>query len=74
LVRFLGRDDLTPGSVGENFTVDGMPDDEVCVGDRYRIGGALFEITQPRVTCFQDRVPAAVVLCRSMDSSARSLG
>lgn len=51
--RLLGRDDLTLGSVGENFTVDGMPDDEVCVGDRYRIGGALFEITQPRVTCFK---------------------
>jgi ferredoxin-NADP reductase/MOSC domain-containing protein YiiM len=50
---FLGRDDLLPGHFGENFTVEGMPDDEVCVGDRYRIGGAVFEVTQPRVTCYK---------------------
>ncbi|WP_329372042.1 MOSC and FAD-binding oxidoreductase domain-containing protein [Streptomyces sp. NBC_01483] len=49
----LGRDDLAPGHFGENFTVDGLPDDEVCIGDRYRIGGALFEVTQPRVTCYR---------------------
>jgi ferredoxin-NADP reductase len=41
------------GQFGENFTVDGLPDDAVCIGDRYRIGGALFEITQPRVTCYR---------------------
>src|SRR3954454_6025953 len=51
--RELGRDDLEPGRFGENFTVDGLPDDAVCVGDRYRIGSALFEVTQPRVTCFK---------------------
>lgn len=49
----LGRDDLAPGQFGENFTVDGLPDDEVCIGDRYRIGGAVFEVTQPRVTCYR---------------------
>ncbi|WP_319458125.1 MULTISPECIES: MOSC and FAD-binding oxidoreductase domain-containing protein [unclassified Mycobacterium] len=49
----LGRDDLAPGHFGENFTVDGLPDDEVCVGDRYRIGDAEFEVTQPRVTCYR---------------------
>jgi ferredoxin-NADP reductase/MOSC domain-containing protein YiiM/ferredoxin len=49
----LGRDDFTPGQFGENFTVEGLADDEVCVGDRYRIGGALFEVTQPRVTCYR---------------------
>ena len=36
-----------------NFTVDGLSDAEVCIGDRYRIGGALFEVTQPRVTCYR---------------------
>jgi ferredoxin-NADP reductase/MOSC domain-containing protein YiiM len=51
--RFLGRDDLVPGHFGENLTVSGMPDDLVCVGDRYRIGGAVFEVTQPRVTCYK---------------------
>ena len=41
------------GQFGENFTVEGLADDEVCIGDRYRIGSALFEITQPRVTCYR---------------------
>lgn len=41
------------GQFGENFTVDGLPDDEVCIGDRYAIGSALFEVTQPRVTCYK---------------------
>lgn len=49
----LGRADLVHGIFGENFTVDGLPDDEVCIGDRYRIGGAEFEVTQPRVTCYR---------------------
>jgi ferredoxin-NADP reductase/MOSC domain-containing protein YiiM len=49
----LRRGDLTPGAFGENFTVDGLPDDEVCIGDRYRIGAAVFEVTQPRVTCYR---------------------
>jgi ferredoxin-NADP reductase/MOSC domain-containing protein YiiM len=48
-----GRTDLTPGLLGENLTVDGLPDAEVCIGDRYRIGQAVFEVTQPRVTCYR---------------------
>ena len=51
--RHFGRDDLSHGSFGENLTVDGLPDDEVCIGDRYRIGEAEFEVTQPRVTCYR---------------------
>ena len=47
------RDDLSHGYLGENFTVEGLPDDEVCIGDRYRIGQAVFEVTQPRVTCYR---------------------
>src|SRR5690242_21880529 len=50
---YLGRDDFEYGQFGENFTVDGLADDEVGIGDRYRIGGALFEVTQPRVTCYR---------------------
>jgi ferredoxin-NADP reductase/MOSC domain-containing protein YiiM len=49
----LGRSDLVPGQFGENFTVEGLFDDVVCIGDRYRIGSALFEVTQPRVTCYR---------------------
>jgi ferredoxin-NADP reductase/MOSC domain-containing protein YiiM/ferredoxin len=51
--KYLGRDDLEFGHFGENFTVDGLPDDGVCIGDRYRIGEAEFEVTQPRVTCYR---------------------
>ena len=51
--RHFGRDDLDHGSFGENFTVAGLADDEVCIGDRYRIGEAEFEVTQPRVTCYR---------------------
>jgi ferredoxin-NADP reductase/MOSC domain-containing protein YiiM len=49
----LGRDDFEYGQFGENFTVAGLGDDQVCIGDRYRIGDALFEVTQPRVTCYR---------------------
>jgi ferredoxin-NADP reductase/MOSC domain-containing protein YiiM len=48
-----GRDDFEFGQFGENFTVDGLSDDDVHIGDRYRIGQAEFEVTQPRVTCFR---------------------
>jgi ferredoxin-NADP reductase/MOSC domain-containing protein YiiM/ferredoxin len=51
--RHLGREGFVFGQFGDNFTVDGLPDDEVCIGDRYRIGDALFEVTQPRVTCYR---------------------
>ncbi|HEY7122037.1 MAG TPA: MOSC and FAD-binding oxidoreductase domain-containing protein [Solirubrobacterales bacterium] len=64
----LGRDDFVHGQFGENFTVDGLADDEVCIGDRYRIGAATFEVTQPRVTCYRvgirmndPRIPALLV-------------
>jgi ferredoxin-NADP reductase/MOSC domain-containing protein YiiM len=69
--RFLGRNDFTFGQFGENFTVEGLPDNEVCIGDRYRIEGAEFEVTQPRVTCYrvgirmnEPRMPALLVAHR----------
>jgi ferredoxin-NADP reductase/MOSC domain-containing protein YiiM len=49
----LRRADFVHGQFGENFTVEGLPDHDVCIGDRYQIGSALFEITQPRVTCYR---------------------
>ena len=49
----LGRNDFAYGQFGENFTVEDLADTEVCVGDHYRIGDALFEVTQPRVTCYR---------------------
>jgi ferredoxin-NADP reductase/MOSC domain-containing protein YiiM len=49
----LKRTDFVHGQFGENFTIEGLSDDAVCIGDRYRIGSALFEVTQPRVTCYR---------------------
>jgi ferredoxin-NADP reductase/MOSC domain-containing protein YiiM len=49
----LNRSDFVYGQFGENFTVEGLADDAVCIGDRFQIGTALFEVTQPRVTCFR---------------------
>jgi ferredoxin-NADP reductase/MOSC domain-containing protein YiiM/ferredoxin len=66
--RELGRDDFVYGQFGENFTVEGLGDGEVCIGDRYQIGAAAFEVTQPRVTCYRvgirmndPRIPALLV-------------
>ena len=49
----LGRTDFKMGQFGENFTVESLPDEEVHVGDVFRIGTALFEVTQPRVPCYK---------------------
>jgi ferredoxin-NADP reductase/MOSC domain-containing protein YiiM len=49
----LNRTDFVHGQFGENFTIEGLPDSAVCIGDRYQIGSALFEVTQPRVTCYR---------------------
>src|SRR5271168_117369 len=49
----LRRTDFVHGQFGENFTIEGLPDDAVCIGDRFQIGSALFEVTQPRVTCYR---------------------
>ncbi len=49
----LKRSDFVYGQFGENFTIEGMADDAVSIGDRFQIGTALFEVTQPRVTCFR---------------------
>jgi ferredoxin-NADP reductase/MOSC domain-containing protein YiiM len=64
----LSRDDFSYGQFGENFTISGLADDQVCIGDRYEIGEALFEVTQPRVTCYrvgirmnEPRMPALLV-------------
>ena len=51
--RELGRSDFTNGQFGENLTVEGMLDDEICVGDVFRIGGALVEVSQPRIPCYK---------------------
>ena len=44
---------FAPGCFGENLSVDGMDEADVCVGDRLRLGGALLEATCPRIPCFK---------------------
>ena len=66
--RELGRDDFTFGQFGENFTVEGLADDPVCIGDRYAIGSASLRGHPARVTCYRvairiedPRIPALLV-------------
>jgi ferredoxin-NADP reductase/MOSC domain-containing protein YiiM/ferredoxin len=49
----LKRTDFVHGQFGENFTIEGLPDNVLCIGDRFQIGSAVFEVTQPRVTCYR---------------------
>ncbi|MDP9079628.1 MAG: MOSC and FAD-binding oxidoreductase domain-containing protein [Bacteroidota bacterium] len=56
----LKRPDFVYGQFGENLTVEGLADNEVCIGDRFRIGSAIFEVTQPRVTCWRVGISTGV--------------
>ena len=51
--RGLGRPSLPHGQFGENLTVRGLTEDSVRVGDVYRVGSALLQVTQPRIPCFK---------------------
>ena len=61
----------TPGAFGENISTDGLTESEACIGDRYRLGSALVEISQGRQPCWKlghrfgiTTVPATVVATR----------
>lgn len=49
----LGRESLPYGTFGENFTISGLLGEEACVGDILRIGGAVVQVTLPRLPCFK---------------------
>ena len=49
----LGRQDLSAGFFGENFTTEGLLEDEVNIGDVFRVGTAVVQITTPRSPCFK---------------------
>jgi MOSC domain-containing protein YiiM len=51
--QILARDDLTPGQFGENFTVTGLLETEIHLGDTFRVGTAVIQITQPRYPCYK---------------------
>ena len=45
--------DLDWGAFGENFTTEGLLEDEVWIGDRYRVGTTELVVTQPRMPCYK---------------------
>lgn len=59
---------LVPGAFGENLTVEGLTEADICVGDVHRIGTAVLQVCQPRQPCFKlalhfadKRLPSAMV-------------
>jgi hypothetical protein len=44
---------LPYGIFGENFTTGGLDESSVHIGDQFRIGGAIVEVTQPRMPCYK---------------------
>jgi MOSC domain-containing protein YiiM len=51
--RELGLPEMPFGGFGENFTVGGLTEAEVCIGDVWRVGGALVQVSQPRQPCWK---------------------
>ena len=49
--EWLGKDALPWGAFGENLTTEGLLEGDVCIGDRFAIGSALLEVSQPRIPC-----------------------
>jgi MOSC domain-containing protein YiiM len=49
----LGRDDFVHGQFGENFTTTGLDETQVMLGERYRVGSAVVEVSEPRKPCFK---------------------
>lgn len=49
----LGRDDLAPGQFGENLTTEGLLENQVGIGDVFRVGSATLQVSQPRSPCFK---------------------
>lgn len=45
--------EFSPGNFGENLTTRGLDESEVAVGDRFRVGSAILQVTQPRMPCFK---------------------
>jgi MOSC domain-containing protein YiiM len=51
--RELEDSELAWGSFGENFTVDGLDEETVCIGDEFQVGGARVVVTEPRMPCYK---------------------
>ena len=62
------RDQLVPGGFGENLTIEGLVERDLCVGDVHRVGSAVLQVCQPRQPCFKlalyfddNKLPRAMV-------------
>jgi MOSC domain-containing protein YiiM len=51
--NILPDNDLPWGAFGENFTIEGLLENDVRIGDRFQIGSAEFMVTQPRMPCYK---------------------
>lgn len=49
----LGSPSLPPGAFGENLTVEGLLETDVCIGDIHRIGELVLQVTSARIPCFK---------------------
>ena len=49
----LGIPNLSPGSFGENLTIEGLTEETTVIGDQFRIGSAILQVSQPRMPCFK---------------------
>lgn len=49
----MGLDELKPGAFGENLTVAGLDEASICIGDVFRLGSAVLQVSQPRFPCWK---------------------
>lgn len=49
----LGRPDFPYGAFGENFTIEGLDEDTVSIGDTFEVGEAVIQVTSPRGPCWK---------------------
>jgi len=49
----LSEGDLPYGAFGENLTTEGLTEDAVYIGDQFRVGTAVLQVTQPRMPCYK---------------------
>jgi MOSC domain-containing protein YiiM len=49
--EWLGKGELPWGAFGENLTTEGLLETDVCIGDRFSVGSAVLEVSQPRIPC-----------------------
>ena len=50
---FLSNQQMDAGGFGENFTTEGLDESQVCIGDRFQIGTAIVQVSQPRQPCWK---------------------